>query len=194
MENRTGTTALGMAQMTGSGQEKPMSGGNIDFEQVYRRYFRDIYAYVAYRVSGRAAAEDVTSQVFEKALDAWDGYDPERAAVSTWLFTIARNAVSDHFRRLARHGDAELNESAADPQSTDPEAELVNGERRRELSLAMAGLDAREQELLALKFGAALTNRHIAELMEISESNAGTILYRSLRKLKSKLEGGIDDD
>lgn len=176
------------------GQRQAGSGRVSDFEEVYRSYFRPLYAFVAYRVGDRQAAEDVTSQVFEKALNAYHKYDPERAAVSTWLFTIARNAVSDHFRNRSRQGHAELNERTAASPLGNPQADLEARERQQELSAALAGLEAREQEMLALKFGAALTNREIAGLLDISESNAGTILYRSLGKLKTKLEGGIDND
>ncbi len=159
------------------------------FEEVYQRHFRPLYAFVAYRVCDRTAAEDITSQVFEKALKAFPGYDPQRGAVSTWLYTIARNAISDHFRSQGRHDHTGLDEHTAASGESDPQGELHANETRRELAVALAGLDLREQEVLALKFGAGLTNRRIASLLEISETNAGTILYRSLRKLKTELEG-----
>jgi RNA polymerase sigma-70 factor (ECF subfamily) len=165
------------------------------FSRIYRRHFRPLYSFIAFRVRNREAAEDITSQVFEKALAAWDGYDPGRSSHGTWLFTIARNCLSDHFRRLGRRGRTDLlDERSAASSLGNPESELFAGERQRQLAAALSALDERGQELVALKFGAGLSNREIAALMDISESNAGTILYRSLAKLKKELEGGIDDD
>ncbi|GBE58343.1 RNA polymerase sigma factor SigX [bacterium BMS3Abin01] len=159
------------------------------FAEVYRRHFRPLYAFVAYRVCDRTAAEDITSQVFEKALKAFPGYDSRRGTVSTWLYAIARNAISDHFRSQGRHSHTGLDEHTTVSGDGDPQAELHASEMRRELAAALADLEIREHEVLALKFGAGLTNRRIADLLEISESNAGTILYRSLKKLKTELEG-----
>lgn len=176
------------------GQRQEENGKTIQFEEVYRQYFRPLYSFVAYRVADRPAAEDITSQVFEKALRAYPNYDHKRAAVSTWLFTIARNAVTDHYRTRKQQADAGLNENLAISDEGDPEHELEALEMSRELARALAGLGAQEHEVLALKFGAGITNREIGKLLEISESNAGTIIYRSLKKLKNQLEGGIEND
>lgn len=163
------------------------------FEEVYRRYFRPLYAFIALRVGSRNAAEDVTAQVFEKALKAYPGYDPGRGGLSTWLFAIARNAVSDHFRRQ-RPDEVELDEGAAAAASADPLAELEAAELKANVRQALKVLEPREQELVALKFGAGLNNREIAGLLELSESNVGTILYRSLGKMKTRLEDGDQND
>lgn len=191
MANAIGTMAMTSLRPL---MKREKSGKSTDFEEVYRTCFDPVYAFVAYRVGSRQAAEDITSQVFEKAFRSYSGFDPGRAAVSTWLFTIARNAVFDHFRGLNRRMHLEFDERIAASSSDDPSYELEAGERQRELAAAMSSLEDREQELLALKFGAGLTNRQIAGLIDTSESNVGTILYRSLGKLKTKLEGGIDND
>jgi len=77
---------------------------------------------------------------------------------------------------------------------TDPEPRLQALEMRRELVDAIETLDEREREIVALKFGGYMNNREIGRLLNISESNAGTILYRSLIKIKNQLEGGIEND
>ncbi|MHB0866147.1 MAG: RNA polymerase sigma factor [Thermoleophilia bacterium] len=163
------------------------------FDAVYRTQLSRVYAYVAYRVGNRELAEDITAQVFEKAWRSWSGFDPQRAQASTWLIAIARNAVTDHLRGSARHPQIKLDEqtlAAAD----DPVLKVEAGELRRKLALAIAVLDDREKEILSLKFGARMTNRQIADSMGVTQSNAGTILFRSLTKLKTRLEGGIQND
>ena len=155
------TVEMALGQMSPKGwQRREEQAAPAGFEEVYRRYFRPLYAFIAMRVGNRAAAEDVTAQVFEKALKAFPAYDPGRAALSTWLFAIARNAVSDHFRRQ-RPDEVELEEGTA-TGGADPHAELEAAELRQELGQALGRLESREQEVVALKFGAGLTNRAIA--------------------------------
>ncbi|MDO8735974.1 MAG: sigma-70 family RNA polymerase sigma factor [Thermoleophilia bacterium] len=169
--------------------------GTEEFDEVYRSYLKPVYAFVAYRVVSRADAEDVTSATFEKAWRAFSRFDSTKGAVSTWLFTIARNCLNDHLRRQVRRPPSvELNEGLKSDAHDQPEDRLQALELRRELLVAIESLNDSEREILALKFGGSLNNREIGRLLSISESNAGTILYRSLIKLKNQLEGGIEND
>ncbi|MHB8859220.1 MAG: RNA polymerase sigma factor [Thermoleophilia bacterium] len=177
-----------------------------DFDALYRRYLKPVYAYLAYRVDDRLLAEDLASQVFEKAWRGLDRFDPGKSSISTWLFTIARNCLTDHFRSQGnRPLEVELpldfeaggaDGQAPSAQSQIPVVEI--GERalelRGELRRALGRLGDREREIVSLKFGGSMTNRKIAQLLDISESNVGTILYRSLNKMKTQLEGGIKND
>ncbi|MFA6002004.1 MAG: sigma-70 family RNA polymerase sigma factor [Thermoleophilia bacterium] len=167
-----------------------------DFDDLYRRYMRPVYAFIAYRINERATAEDITAQVFEKAWRNFDGFDPRRASASTWIFTIARNCLSDHFRKAGRTNETILDENTlmSGERGNDPADDLESFELRREMNEALSGLSTHEGEIVSLKFGAAMTNRDIGKLLDISESNVGTILYRSLIKLKNRLEGGIKND
>lgn len=172
--------------------------GKVEFEHLYRRYLRPVYSFVAWRVANLAVAEDITSQVFEKAWRSFDGFDPSRASTSTWIFTIARNCVTDHFRRSGRDPvDATTTVEDHDMRAAsvgDPLQELEAKEVSHMLGLALSALDQREQEIVALKFGSGMTNREISRLLGVTESNTGTILFRSLKKLKAELEGGINND
>ncbi len=166
-----------------------------DFNEVYRRYLKPVYAFVAYRIDSRADVEDVTAAVFEKAWRAFHRFDPARASVSTWLFTIARNCMNDHFRDQGRAAaSVELSDDLRSDSGDDPEPRLQALELRDELVAAIGTLDEREREIVALKFGGGMNNREIGRLLDISESNTGTILYRSLIKLNNQLEGGIEND
>jgi len=165
------------------------------FDEVYRAYLRPVYAFVAFRVGNRAAAEDITAQVFEKAWRGYPRFDPRKAAISTWLFTIARNSLTDHYRSAGRKTDeVELPDDLGTGAESDPVPRLEALELRRELNAALTSLEPRELEIVSLKFGGAMTNRDISTLLQISESNVGTILYRSLKKMKTRIEGGIKND
>jgi len=158
------------------------------FAAIYDHYFPRVYNYVRYRIRDPETADDITAQVFERALVGLDRYRPKRGALVAWLFGIARHAVSDHLRAQKRRRwlplDLLSNRGSADPQ---PEQIVVSNEVREELLEAVARLNDRERELIALKFGAKLTNRHIARLTGLSESNVGVILYRAVRRLRTWL-------
>jgi RNA polymerase sigma-70 factor (ECF subfamily) len=158
------------------------------FAAIYDHYFPRVYNYVRYRVWDVEAADDVTSQVFEKALVNIGSYRPERAPFAAWLFAIARNAVNDHLRAQWRHRWLSL-EALRDWPSNDPQPEQVaaHNETQARLLLAVARLSERERDILGLKFGAGLTNRNIGELVGLSEGNVGVILYRAVRRLRTEL-------
>jgi len=158
------------------------------FAAIYDHYFARVYNYVRYRVGDAAVADDVTAQVFERVLVSIGSYRSERAPFAAWLFAIARNAVTDHLRAQRRRHwlslDVLRDRASAEPQ---PEEVVVDNETRAWLLAAVARLSGRERDLIALKFAAGLTNRRIAEIMDLSASNVGVILYRAVRKLRAEL-------
>jgi RNA polymerase sigma-70 factor (ECF subfamily) len=159
----------------------------VDWEAVYREELPRIYNFHRYRVLDRATAEDLTSTTFEKAWRARGRYRKDRASVSTWLLSIARNVVIDHYRRT-RH-EVPLDDVAGQDGLT-PEAEAVRRTELRRLRTLLAGLAPRERDLVALKYGAGATNRAIAKLTGLSESNVGTILHRTVAALRAAWDEG----
>jgi RNA polymerase sigma factor (sigma-70 family) len=158
------------------------------FAAIYDHYFPRIYTYVSYRVRDASTADDLTATIFERALAKIGTYRPDGAPFAVWLFAIARNAVNDHLRAQARQRWLSL-DAIHDWVSGErpPEEVVIAGEARDALLAAVARLSERERDLLALKFGAQLTNRRIAALTGLSESNVGVILYRAVARLRADL-------
>ena len=158
------------------------------FAAIYDHSFARVYSYVRCRVGDAAVADDITAQVFERVLVSIGSYRSERAPFAAWLFAIARNAVTDHLRAQRRRRwlslDVLRDRASAEPQ---PEEVVLDNETRAGLLAAVARLSDRERDLIALKFAAGLTNRRIAEIMDLSASNVGVILYRAMRKLRAEL-------
>jgi RNA polymerase sigma-70 factor (TIGR02952 family) len=158
------------------------------FAAIYDHYFPCVYNYVRYRVRDADTADDLTAQIFERTLISIGSYRPEQAPFAAWLFAIARNAVNDYLRAQRRHRwlslEALRDRASADPQ---PEEVAMHHETHAEVLAATSRLSDREQDLIALKFAAGLTNRRIAELTGLSESNVGVILYRTVRRLRAEL-------
>ncbi len=161
----------------------------IDWDAVYREELPRIYNFFRYRFGNRSSAEDLTSVTFEKAWRARHRYRQERAAVSTWLLAIARNVAVDHLRQLRPEIPLDEAEAGARDDETPETAALRTSQHRRLWSL-LAALPAREQELLSLKYGAGATNRAIANLTGLSESNVGTILHRTVIALRASWHEG----
>ncbi len=152
------------------------------FETLYRLTSRRVYAYVAVLLRDRSAAEDVTAQTFERAYRKRTSFRPRRGSAEAWLFGIARNAALDELRRRKRRAAHEV--AVEDPWCAGPADELEDGERRAAVRAALATLDPRERDLVALKFAAGLQNVEIARVLGISPSSAGTRLHRAIEKLR----------
>ncbi len=158
----------------------------VDWNAVYAEELPRIYNYFRYRVGDDAVAEDLTSTTFEKAWRNRRRYSEDLSAFSTWLFTIARNTAIDHFRR---HRETVSLDAIADPPGELGVESLV--QRRSDvdrLTGLLRTLSPRDRELVAMKYGGDLTNRQIAALTGLSESNVGTILYRLVGKLREQWE------
>ncbi len=155
----------------------------LDWEAVYREEMPRVYNFFRYRVGDGPGAEDLTSVTFEKAWRARDRYRKDRASVATWLLAIARNVATDHFRKDRREVPLE---EAEELGATSPEGPLLRRAELRRLSALLADLKERDRELLALKYGAGATNRAIAKLTGLGESNVGTILHRVVAALRAR--------
>jgi RNA polymerase sigma-70 factor (ECF subfamily) len=142
---------------------------------------RRVYAYVAYRLGDGPDAEDVTSDAFERALRYRSSYDSGKGPPAAWLVGIARRAVDDHLASRRPLPEPDLGER---PAPGDLEADAV---RRIMLTAAVAKLDGREQELVALRYGADLTARQIGELLDMRTNAVEVALHRALARLRAEL-------
>jgi RNA polymerase sigma factor (sigma-70 family) len=152
------------------------------FAELYERTFPRVYAYVASLLRDRSAAEDVTAQAFERAYRKRLSYRASRGSMDAWVFGIARNAALDELRKRKRQ--AVLEGEPEDTEGVLPEDEADLALRRQAVRAALASLDGRERDLIALKFAGGLSNGEIARVLRMSESNVGTRLHRTITKLR----------
>lgn len=160
-----------------------------EFAHILKLYYKRIYNYIYYRVNSEYVTEDLTSQVFEKVMINIDMYSESKSPFEVWVFAIARNIVNDYFRTVKKHKVFSI-DSIKDlvAKEKTPEDMILTAETNNKLSKALNILNTRERNIVALKFGANLKNKEIAEIVEITESNVGVILYRTMKKLKKNLE------
>ena len=155
------------------------------YAALYEQFMPKVYRYISFRISDENMAQDLTSVVFEKALTKFDGFNPQKASFSTWIFTIARNTVIDHYRVNKKHEDVVPDvETKTAGQYPSPEDEAIKAENTKRLRIFLSRLKKREQEAIILKYSNGMSNREIGEVLNLTESNVGSILCRTIRKLR----------
>ena len=155
------------------------------FVQLYRRHYDVIFRYCAHRLFDRAAAEDVTSEVFLKMVENFHCFRGTEAQFRNWLYRIATNAVNHHFRRMNRHDSLlraarEQNNSGAVDNEESPEKLAL-------LKEAMLALKPRYQTIITLRF---FENLKMIEIAEVLGSSPGTVrsqMARALAKLRIRI-------
>lgn len=155
-----------------------------DWDAVFADQLPRVYNFFRYRFGTTADAEDLTARTFEKAWRARHRYRRDVAAFSTWLLSIARNVAADHVR--ARRPLVALEEASSIATAGTPEDEAMRNSDGERLAALLQLMPERDRELLAMKYGAGMTNRAIAIATGLSESNVGTIVHRAVQTLRER--------
>jgi RNA polymerase sigma-70 factor (ECF subfamily) len=161
------------------------------FVALYRATFRELYAFVRSQVADAATAEELVSRIYLKAYQRRQAAPPPDRQ-RFWLFRIASSAVIDHYRTEGRRRAATLSlDDIVEPAAAgqDPEQRLLERERLGRLLTALGELQARDRELLALKFASRHTNQEIGEVLRVSPAAVAMRLMRALRHLRRRLGG-----
>jgi RNA polymerase sigma-70 factor (ECF subfamily) len=147
---------------------------------------RRVYSYVAYRIGDGPEAEDVTSEVFERALRYRHSFDSSKGTPVAWLIGIARRCIEQPADPVRPAPDAGADVEAPGVLEDDAATRLT-------VRAAMARMDDRDRELLALRYGADLTARQIAELLDERTNTVEVALHRALARLRGLLDDGDDE-
>ena len=136
----------------------------IDLDRIYTEYSGKVMGYIRARIRSSAEAEDLHSEVFEKILKKIEEFDPSKASLNTWIFTITRNTVIDHFRRSKP--SEELDENLSDNVELDED--LLNSETLSELAAALRKLPQQMMDIIVLRYYDGKPLTEIAEMMNLS--------------------------
>lgn len=167
-------------------EDEPVVGQAADFADRYRQYLPRILNYVRLKVDGEDLAQDLTAEVFERAL-ARQHTLRHQEAFAGWLFAIARNVIAAHYRQ--RRPTLPLDAVGDHPASgRQPDEAAVHREELARLRAALATLSEREQEIIRLRFAGGLGNQEIAAVVGLRATHVAVIVYRALHKLRDLLE------
>jgi RNA polymerase sigma-70 factor (ECF subfamily) len=153
------------------------------FGELYERHFERVYAYVSRRVRDRAAAEDVTSEVFHHALANLKHFEWRGAPFGSWLMRIASNAITDRWRKLHREsGDID---AVAEPISKDPSPEDVQHTAR--LFALVRTLPEDQRRVIEMRFAEDKSVREIATAMGKTEGAIKQLQFRGVQRLREEV-------
>jgi RNA polymerase sigma factor (sigma-70 family) len=159
------------------------------FEAWYKQDMPRLFNYISYRVRNEAVAEDLTSAVCEKAIDSLHHYDPSQSRMDAWIFGIARNELMNYYRSASRTPQSVSLDTLPELQAEGSSVEEIAAHTalmQRAIQL-LDRLDMREQEIIALRYGADLTSGEIARLMALEPGHIRVMLHRAMEKLRAIL-------
>jgi RNA polymerase sigma-70 factor, ECF subfamily len=160
------------------------------FDALYELYFERVYYFLARRVHDRATAEDLTSEVFHKALANLPKYDWRGAPFAAWLFRIASNALADQHKRASREqlSPDDLRSLDAQPDLSSPDLEAIDYHAR--LFRLIDQLPTIQQRVIRERFVEQRTIREIATRLEKTEGAIKQLQFRALQTLRAQMGGG----
>lgn len=163
--------------------------GRPDFTRFYNQYFEKIYRYIFYRVGGnRERAEDLTSEIFMKALEHYESYDPSRST-SSWIFTIARNHLLNAIRDAKPQVSLEAAAETGEDLGVIP-IEAMNAVMRHagvsDLARALEHVSPDARRLLVMKFIEGWSYKDLSREFNRSPAALRVAVYRSMKELKAK--------
>ncbi len=165
-----------------------VDGNQQAFTRLYDEHFDKVYRYMRFRVSNQAEAEDLTQEVFLKALQAIGSYKWRDVPFASWLFRIAHNQVIDHFRKQSKQKKAPLEEAAA-VSMEDPVAMAEQKSEIEELTSAVKELPSAQQEVISLRFIAGLPIAEVARTLGKSEGTVKALQFNGTVSLRRILSG-----
>ena len=156
----------------------------MNTEKIYEDFRQKVFSYMLSKVQNSDLAEDLCQNVFLKIYEKADTFDETKASVSTWIYTIARNTLTDYYR--TRRVTSEIPETLQSEQST--EDEVINGEMMERLADALSQMDERMRDVIILRFYDGKTLREIADNMGISYAYVKVIQNKAFAFLRNFLE------
>lgn len=151
---------------------------------IYDRYFPDVYRFVYYRLNDEQAAEDISSDVFVRLLEAVKKRRSPQSNLKGWLLATASHAVADHFRRAYKRPTEPLTESLPDGGAAPLTEEIDHRERVSSVRMAYDRLTAEQQNVLALRFGDGYSLDETAAVMQKNINAIKALQFRALAALQ----------
>jgi RNA polymerase sigma factor (sigma-70 family) len=159
------------------------------FAALYRAYFSQLCNYLMPKVNyDSALAEDLTANAFEKAFLNRGRFKWQGISFNSWIYKIANNLLIDYYRKSSTKLATTLDPAYISDKQTSIENSLISEDLSAYIQSSLKNLDEREREVVNLKFYEGYTNKAIAIELNISETNVGTILYRSMKKIRKALD------
>lgn len=169
--------------------ERATRGDGSAFTGLYETHVKQVYRYVAYRVTAAADAEDITQEVFLRAWRKIKAYKVSEKPFLAWLYTIAHNLVVDWYRSKGRTNEVSVEEAPqAQSLHTDPDTDYILDQQV--VRGVLKALPSEQQQVLMLRFVEGFDYPQVAATLGKSQGAIRVIQLRALRRLRTMLEEG----
>ncbi len=170
--------------------KRSQEGDSDAFGQLYDRHIKRVYNFVFFKTRRKDLAEDITSDVFFKALKNMHRVDPEKPFMA-WLYSIAANTIRDHYRVHANRPHLRIEDAWDLSDETDTASEADMNMRSEEVAKYLKDLSLRERDIIIMRVWQGLSYREIAEILGSSESALKMSYSRSIAKLRKVMPDTI---
>ena len=150
------------------------------FAELYEAHFEPVYAFIARRVRDRSLTEDLTSEVFRKALEALPRFDWRGVPFGVWLIRIAANAIADQWKRAAR-------ESTDDPPEPTTDVDYDAALERAKLFRLVDALPIDQRRVIEMRFSEGRSIREIGDALRKTDGAVKQLQFRALQTLRVQL-------
>ena len=162
----------------------------LSIENIYNEYHLKVFSYINARVKNQTEAEDITADVFVKVISSIETYDDSKAQFSTWIYTIASNAVRDYLRKVSVKYKHSCDNSEVFLESVISDEESVDEKLFREESLellaeALETLSERERLIVVLHYYKNVSHKEIALQLSLTYANVRYLNHQALKKIKT---------
>lgn len=164
---------------------KFQSGEIESFADIYEEFFEKIYRYVYFRVQHKETAEDLVSNIFFKVSQNLKRFDSSKARFSTWIYTVARNTIIDHWKTEKRFDDLNRAENLAVTKSTDIDSVM----QLEKIQAFLDTLPQNSKDIIIMRVWDGLSHAEIAAVMNQSEDSIKMTYSRSLKKIRERFGG-----
>jgi len=170
------------------------AGDSSSFDEIYRELSGPVLSYLISQTKRREDAEDLTGQVFLEAMRGIPSFSGDASAFKGWIFRIAHNRAIDLARRSGRRPEAPLEAAEELPAPQDTAERAMTGVTHSRLWAAVRGLPEQQQRVLALRLGAGLTSREIAQVLGKRLGTVKALQHRALVSLGRALADLSDEE
>ena len=173
--------------------QRAQQGDREAFAQLYESHFDKIYRYVILRIGNQMEAEDMTQQVFLKALRSIRSFKWKGIPFSAWLFRIAHNLVVDYLRRKGKQVTIPLDKSEV-ACGSNPQLAAENRADIEQLISATKNLTRAQGEVISLRFAGELPVAEVAKIMGKSEGAVKALQHSAIVALRRAFAMGEDNE
>lgn len=169
-------------------KEEAMVDDSDKFSEIFNKYFDKIHQFFYFRLRNQSDAEDLAAETFERVLKNLASFEERGFGVGAWIYRIARNVLSDFFRKKKFQIDSiDHLEPSKEPSKEFSLKDLDRDMLKEQLWELVNGLPERQKSVWALKLSSDLPHKEIGKLVGITEANVNVIVHRSLKTLKQQL-------